>query len=56
MLERFAAGIVRGVQPNEIVELGPGNSAKSGMLIAPALVAGTLRRYIPFDISEAAVR
>ena len=56
LLERFAAEIVRDVRPNEIVELGPGNSAKSGMLIAPALAAGTLRRYIPFDISEAAVR
>ncbi len=56
LLERFAAEIVRSVRPNEIVELGPGNSAKSGMLVAPALTAGTLRRYIPFDISEAAVR
>ena len=56
LLERFAAEIVRDVRPNEIVELGPGNSAKSAMLIAPALTAGTLRRYIPFDISEAAVR
>ena len=56
LLERFAAEIVRDVRPNEIVELGPGNSAKSGMLIAPTLAAGTLRRYIPFDISEAAVR
>lgn len=56
LLERFATEIVRSVRPNEIVELGPGNSAKSGMLIAPALTAGTLRRYIPFDISEAAVR
>ena len=56
LLDRFAAEIVRDVRPNEIVELGPGNSAKSGILISPALEAGTLRRYIPFDISEAAVR
>ncbi len=56
LLERYAAEIVRSVRPNEIVELGPGNSAKSGMLVAPALTAGTLQRYIPFDISEAAVR
>lgn len=56
LLECFGAEIVRVVQPREIVELGPGNSAKSGMLIGPALKAGTLKRYIPFDISESAVR
>lgn len=56
LLERFGTEIVRDVRPREIVELGPGNSAKSRVLIAPALQAGTLQRYIPFDISESAVR
>ena len=56
LLERFGAEIVHDVRPHEIVELGPGNSAKSGTLLGPALDAGTLKRYTPFDISEAAVR
>ncbi|MXY60241.1 MAG: L-histidine N(alpha)-methyltransferase [Chloroflexi bacterium] len=56
LLERFGAGIVHDVRPHEIVELGPGNSAKSGTLLSPALQAGVLKRYIPFDISESAVR
>ena len=56
LLEGFGAEIVRDVRPHEIVELGPGNSAKSGTLVGPALQAETLKRYISFDISESAVR
>ncbi len=56
LLERFGAEIVDDVQPSEIVELGPGSGAKSGMLVGPGLRVGTLARYIPFDISESAVR
>ena len=56
LLDGFGAGIVHDAQPHEIVELGPGNSAKSGTLLGPALQAGALKRYIPFDISELAVR
>ncbi len=56
LLDCFGAEIVRDVRPQEIVELGPGNSAKSGTLIGPALQTGALKRYIPFDISESAVR
>ena len=56
LLEGFGAEVVHDVRPHEIVELGPGNSAKSGTLIGPALQAGILKRYIPFDISESAVR
>ena len=56
LLECFGAEIVRDVRPHEIVELGPGNSAKSGTLVGPALQAEVLKRYISFDISESAVR
>ena len=56
LLEGFGAEIVRDVRPHEIVELGPGNSAKSGTLVGPALQAETLKRYISFDISESALR
>ncbi len=56
LLERHAGAIVAEVRPGEIVELGPGSGQKSGMLIGPGLRAGTLLRYVPFDISESAVR
>ena len=56
LLEGFGAEIIRDVRPHEIVELGPGNSAKSGTLVCPALQAETLKRYISFDISESALR
>ena len=56
LLECFGAEIVRDIRPHEIVELGPGNSAKSGTLVGPALQAEMLKRYISFDISESAVR
>ena len=55
LLECFGSEIVGDVRPGEIVELGPGNSAKSGTLVGPALQSGVLKRYIPFDISESAV-
>lgn len=56
LLDSFGAQIVEDVLPHEIVELGPGNSAKSGTIVGPALQAGVLKRYIPFDISESALR
>ncbi len=56
LLERFGAEIVEQVRPREIIELGPGNGQKSGMLIGPGLEVGTLARYVPFDISESALR
>ena len=56
LLDAHGADLVRAVRPAEIVELGPGNSAKSGTIVGPALAQGTLRRYVPFDISESAVR
>ena len=43
LLEGFGAEIIRDVRPHEIVELGPGNSAKSGTLVCPALQAETLK-------------
>ncbi len=56
LLESYGAEIAAEIAPQEVVELGPGNSAKSGLLLGPALRTGALRRYIPFDISESAVR
>jgi L-histidine Nalpha-methyltransferase len=39
-----------------LVELGSGSSAKTGMLLDAFLRAGTLRRYVPQDVSVAALR
>lgn len=40
----------------EVVELGAGSARKSELLLAALLRAGTLRRYLPVDISAKAVR
>jgi L-histidine Nalpha-methyltransferase len=39
-----------------IVELGSGSSAKTRLLLDAFLRAGTLHRYVPQDVSEAALR
>lgn len=39
-----------------LVELGSGSSAKTRLLLDAFLRAGTLRRYVPQDVSEAALR
>jgi L-histidine N-alpha-methyltransferase len=42
--------------PVTIVELGAGNSAKTGHLLAAYATAGTPVRYVPVDVSESALR
>ena len=39
-----------------LVELGSGSSAKTRLLLDAFLRAGTLRRYVPQDVSESALR
>ena len=39
-----------------VVELGSGSSAKTRLLLDAFLRAGSLRRYVPQDVSEAALR
>ena len=39
-----------------LVELGSGSSAKTRLLLDALRRAGTLRRYVPLDVSEAALR
>ncbi len=52
ILELYAAEILAGVEPEEVLELGPGYSHKTELLLAAGARAGTLRRYRPLDISE----
>jgi L-histidine Nalpha-methyltransferase len=40
----------------ELVELGSGTATKTRVLLDAMASAGTLRRYVPFDVTEAVVR
>ena len=42
--------------PAELVELGSGTAAKTRLLLRRDADAGTLRRYVPLDVTEAMVR
>jgi L-histidine N-alpha-methyltransferase len=46
----------RGSGAAELVELGAGTAAKTRVLLDAMARAGTLRRYVPFDVDEQLVR
>jgi L-histidine N-alpha-methyltransferase len=48
-------GIVARHRPGELVELGSGSSTKTVAILDAMRSAGTLRRYVPFDVSEGAL-
>ena len=50
-----ADGIVRSTGAGELVELGSGSAEKARILLAAMSRAGTLRRYVPLDVSESAL-
>jgi L-histidine N-alpha-methyltransferase len=55
ILDARAEAIVRTTGAGELVELGSGSPEKARILLGAMDRAGTLRRYIPFDVSESAV-
>jgi L-histidine N-alpha-methyltransferase len=55
ILDRVGGEIVEQVQAEELVELGPGSARKTNALLDPMVESGIARRYVPFDVSEAAV-
>jgi L-histidine N-alpha-methyltransferase len=55
ILRRRAAEIVELTGAGELVELGAGASAKARILLDAMRDAGTLRRYVPLDVSETVV-
>jgi L-histidine Nalpha-methyltransferase len=55
ILNRLAPEIVRISGASELVELGSGTASKTRALLYAMAGAGTLRRYVPFDVSEAVV-
>ena len=50
-----ADGIVRRTRAGELVELGSGSAEKARILLSAMARAGTLRRYVPLDVSESAL-
>ncbi|MBV9119153.1 MAG: L-histidine N(alpha)-methyltransferase [Chloroflexi bacterium] len=55
ILQACAADLARRVEPEAIVELGSGASTKTRLLIEAAYQSGTLRHFVPFDVSAAIV-
>jgi L-histidine N-alpha-methyltransferase len=56
ILERSSAELAQMTGAVELVELGSGTAAKTRVLIKALHSAGTLRRYVPFDVTETMVR
>jgi L-histidine N-alpha-methyltransferase len=55
ILRAEGAGVVARAGAEELVELGSGSSRKTEALLDAMEAAGTLRRYLPFDISPGAL-
>ena len=56
ILLEHADAIVAVNDAAELVELGSGTAAKTRVLLDAMAAAGTLRRFVPFDVTEAVVR
>src|SRR4051794_27947865 len=56
ILEARSAEIVRATGAGELVELGSGVPTKTLLLLDAMRDAGTLDRYVPFDVSEGVLR
>jgi L-histidine N-alpha-methyltransferase len=56
ILRDCAAAIVELTGAGELVELGSGSADKTRVLLDAMADAGTLRRYVPIDVSESALR
>jgi L-histidine Nalpha-methyltransferase len=56
ILEARAATIARVTGADTLVELGSGTSEKTRLLLRALADAGTLKRFSPFDVSEATLR
>ena len=56
ILAREAATIAQAARADTLVELGSGTSEKTRLLLDAWAAAGRLRRFVPFDVSEATLR
>jgi L-histidine Nalpha-methyltransferase len=55
ILNRCAPSLVESSQAAELVELGSGTASKTRALLYAMAGAGTLRRYVPFDVDGSVV-
>jgi L-histidine N-alpha-methyltransferase len=55
ILNRYAPDIVARVRAEELLELGSGVASKTRALLYAMAGAGTLRRYVPFDVDVSVV-
>ena len=55
LLAEIGPAVAAQVPAGEVVELGSGSSTKTPLLLDPLAAAGTLRRYVPVDVSASAV-
>ncbi len=55
ILNRYAQEIVASNGAEELVELGSGSASKTPALLYAMAAQGTLRRYVPVDVSESVV-
>jgi L-histidine N-alpha-methyltransferase len=56
ILEHNVEELARLTRAEELVELGSGTAAKTRVLLDALYGAGTLRRYVPVDVTESMVR
>ncbi|MGH3763755.1 MAG: L-histidine N(alpha)-methyltransferase [Pseudonocardiaceae bacterium] len=56
LLRRTVAEIAARVAVDTLVELGSGSSEKTRLLLDALTAKGTLRRFVPLDVSESALR
>jgi L-histidine Nalpha-methyltransferase len=56
ILQQQAGDIVRTTGAGELVELGSGSAEKARILLDAMAASGSLRRYVPLDVSETVVR
>ncbi len=55
ILSRYAAQVIERTKPEFMVELGAGSCTKTRLLIDAGLACGSLRGFIPFDISRSSI-
>jgi len=56
ILEQHARDIATATNADTLVELGSGTSEKTRLLLDALARSGTLRRFVPFDVSEKTLR
>lgn len=56
LLRRTVADIAARAAVDTLVELGSGSSEKTRLLLDALTVSGSLRRFVPLDVSESALR